>query len=218
MSWSLVRWVLITGGCTLGRVVETGGVGFAPWFVAIPTVLVLVPTILIVGLAVVLHGRKTGWSDLVRHRWWTVTGISLVKICCGCLRDVFLDVISELLLSEPDNYDYGNVGPPQSSIPYLSIQQHRELSESGKRSNFVPKICRFRRWEELIDEFSNEVIPGLSLVELDFIGSNGCGHEGPLCLGPKNACSGTRSIENLWEVQQDSEELVVVVVVVDDEL
>ncbi|GJQ94201.1 hypothetical protein Tco_0005340 [Tanacetum coccineum] len=35
---------------------------------AIPTVLVLVPTILIVGLAVVLHGRKTGWSDLVCHR------------------------------------------------------------------------------------------------------------------------------------------------------
>ncbi|GJV15960.1 hypothetical protein Tco_1361283 [Tanacetum coccineum] len=29
--------------------------------VAIPTVLVLVPRILIVGLAVVLHGRKTGW-------------------------------------------------------------------------------------------------------------------------------------------------------------
>ncbi|GJZ06357.1 hypothetical protein Tco_0540150 [Tanacetum coccineum] len=62
--------------------------------VAIPTVLVLVPTILIVGLAVVLHGRKTGWSDLVCHRWRTVTGISLVEICCGCLRDVFLDVIS----------------------------------------------------------------------------------------------------------------------------
>ncbi|GJW29356.1 hypothetical protein Tco_0046231 [Tanacetum coccineum] len=61
---------------------------------AIPTVLVLVPTILIVGLAVVLHGRKTGWSDLVCHRWRTVTGISLVEICCGCLRDVFLDVIS----------------------------------------------------------------------------------------------------------------------------
>ncbi|GJV25919.1 hypothetical protein Tco_1378614 [Tanacetum coccineum] len=62
--------------------------------VAISTVLVLVPTILIVGLVVVLYGRKTGWSDLVRHRWRTVTGISLVKICCGCLRDVFLDVIS----------------------------------------------------------------------------------------------------------------------------
>ncbi|GJW28104.1 hypothetical protein Tco_0044979 [Tanacetum coccineum] len=28
--------------------------------IAIPTVLVLVPTILIVGLVVVLHGRKTG--------------------------------------------------------------------------------------------------------------------------------------------------------------
>ncbi|GKF96087.1 hypothetical protein Tco_0288822, partial [Tanacetum coccineum] len=47
--------------------------------VAIPTVLVLVlvlvlvPTILIVGLAVVLYGRKTGWSDLVCHRWRTVT-------------------------------------------------------------------------------------------------------------------------------------------------
>ncbi|GJW28170.1 hypothetical protein Tco_0045045 [Tanacetum coccineum] len=36
-----------------------------------PEVLVLVPTILIVGLAVVLHGRKTGWSDLVCHRWRT---------------------------------------------------------------------------------------------------------------------------------------------------
>ncbi|GKF93184.1 hypothetical protein Tco_0279903, partial [Tanacetum coccineum] len=34
-------------------------------------VLVLVPTILIVGLVVVLHGRKTGWSDLVCHRWLT---------------------------------------------------------------------------------------------------------------------------------------------------
>ncbi|GKF89707.1 hypothetical protein Tco_0263670 [Tanacetum coccineum] len=63
--------------------------------VAISTVLVLVlvSTILIVGLAVVLHGRKTGWSDLVCHRWRAVTGISLVEICCGCLRDVFLDVI-----------------------------------------------------------------------------------------------------------------------------
>ncbi|GKD00874.1 hypothetical protein Tco_1171148 [Tanacetum coccineum] len=27
--------------------------------------------ILIVGLVVVLHGRKTGWSDLVCHRWRT---------------------------------------------------------------------------------------------------------------------------------------------------
>ncbi|GJW58368.1 hypothetical protein Tco_0105099 [Tanacetum coccineum] len=65
--------------------------------VAIPTVLVLVPTILIVGLAVVLHGRKTGWSDLVCHWWRTVTGISLVEIGCGCLRDVFLDVISVIV-------------------------------------------------------------------------------------------------------------------------
>ncbi|GJZ68072.1 hypothetical protein Tco_0631312 [Tanacetum coccineum] len=64
---------------------------------AIPTVLVLVPTILIVGLVVVLHGRKTGWSDLVRHRWRTITEISLVEICCGCLRDVFLDVISVIV-------------------------------------------------------------------------------------------------------------------------
>ncbi|GJS20325.1 hypothetical protein Tco_1448369 [Tanacetum coccineum] len=32
---------------------------------AIPTVLVLVPTILIVGLAVVLHGRKTGWVRIL---------------------------------------------------------------------------------------------------------------------------------------------------------
>ncbi|GJR64590.1 hypothetical protein Tco_0010655 [Tanacetum coccineum] len=62
--------------------------------IAIPTVLVLVPTILIVGLAVVLHGRKTGWSDLVCHRWRTVTGISLVEICCGSLRDVFLDIVT----------------------------------------------------------------------------------------------------------------------------
>ncbi|GKC64726.1 hypothetical protein Tco_1097324, partial [Tanacetum coccineum] len=56
--------------------------------VSISTVLVLVPTILIVGLVVVLHGRKTGWSDLVRHRF---------EICCSCLRDVFLDVISREL-------------------------------------------------------------------------------------------------------------------------
>ncbi|GJU19719.1 hypothetical protein Tco_1153061 [Tanacetum coccineum] len=49
---------------------------------AIPTVLVLVPTILIVSLAVVLHGRKTEWSDLVCHRWRAVTGISLVEKFC----------------------------------------------------------------------------------------------------------------------------------------
>ncbi|GJQ93998.1 hypothetical protein Tco_0005137 [Tanacetum coccineum] len=60
---------------------------------AIPTVLVLVPTILIVSLAVVLHGRKTGWSDLVCHRWRTVTGISLVEILPAvCLRDVILEL------------------------------------------------------------------------------------------------------------------------------
>ncbi|GJV51112.1 hypothetical protein Tco_1446853 [Tanacetum coccineum] len=54
----------------------------------------VVPTILIVGLVVVLHGRETGRSNLVCHRWRTVTGISLVEICCGSLRDVFLDIVT----------------------------------------------------------------------------------------------------------------------------
>ncbi|GJW09345.1 hypothetical protein Tco_1575172 [Tanacetum coccineum] len=97
--------------------------------VAIPTVLVLVPTILIVGLAVVLYGRKTGWSDLVRHRWQTVTGISLVKICCGCLRDVFLDVISlELEMSADEKYQVGeapimpDVDPKATDEDLESIQ------------------------------------------------------------------------------------------------
>ncbi|GKB60671.1 hypothetical protein Tco_0916857 [Tanacetum coccineum] len=98
--WARAKHSFNSGNHTLyiGLVVEPGG----RWLdldpvVAIPTVLVLVPTILIVSLAVVLHGRKTGWSDLVCHRWRTITGISLVEICCGCLRDVFLDVISVIV-------------------------------------------------------------------------------------------------------------------------
>ncbi|GJZ97856.1 ribonuclease H-like domain-containing protein [Tanacetum coccineum] len=94
MSWSLVSWVLINRRLIhWGLLLNLGSLDLT-LVVAIPTVLVLVPTILIVGLVVVLHGRKTGWSDLVRHRWRTITGISLVEICCGCLRDVFLDVVS----------------------------------------------------------------------------------------------------------------------------
>ncbi|GKD20363.1 hypothetical protein Tco_1222066 [Tanacetum coccineum] len=57
----LVSWVLINQGLIhWGLLLNLGSLEV----VAISTVLVLVPTILIVGLAVVLHGRKTGWSDL----------------------------------------------------------------------------------------------------------------------------------------------------------
>ncbi|GJS79478.1 hypothetical protein Tco_0729359 [Tanacetum coccineum] len=40
----------------------------------------MVPTILIVGLAIVLHGRKAGWSDLVCHRWRTGTEFTWLEI------------------------------------------------------------------------------------------------------------------------------------------
>ncbi|GKF61614.1 hypothetical protein Tco_0181668 [Tanacetum coccineum] len=92
MSWSLVSWVLINRGLIhWGLLLNMGSLDLT-LVVAIPTVLVLVPTILIVGLVVVLHGRKTEWSNLVRHRWRTVTGISLVKIYCGCLRNHILQL------------------------------------------------------------------------------------------------------------------------------
>ncbi|GJY21787.1 hypothetical protein Tco_0394353 [Tanacetum coccineum] len=45
------------------------------------------------------------------------------------------------------------------SIPSLTKRLIKSLFEIG---NFVPKICRFRRWEKLIYEFSNKVIPCLN--------------------------------------------------------
>ncbi|GJT42883.1 hypothetical protein Tco_0951598 [Tanacetum coccineum] len=127
MSWSLVSWVLINRGLIHWGLLLNWGVGISTLVVDIHTVSGLVPTILIVGFAVVLHGRKTGWSDLVCHRWRTVTGISLVEICCGCLRDVFLDVISVIVAigSRMTNYDMS--GTPLS-VTQLCSTALRERS------------------------------------------------------------------------------------------
>ncbi|GJU80476.1 hypothetical protein Tco_1282841 [Tanacetum coccineum] len=101
---------------------------------AIPTVLVLVPTILIVGLAVVLHGRKTGWSDLVCHRWRTVyttllkrfiTGLSRVELELSVCRDVELE-------------------------PYLSIQKLGRYTEV-ERSYFTVATLALLRSFEILD-------------------------------------------------------------------
>ncbi|GJR43461.1 hypothetical protein Tco_1311564 [Tanacetum coccineum] len=75
-------------------------------------------TILIVGLAVVLHGRKTGWSDLVASGGRTVNRNSLVEIGLQLLRrDIFLvDVISvNCCLSVAGQYRIMGGAPPAAT-------------------------------------------------------------------------------------------------------
>ncbi|GKG28408.1 hypothetical protein Tco_0406735, partial [Tanacetum coccineum] len=62
---------------------------------AIPTVLVLVPTILIVGLVVVLHGRKTGWPSVadagqLRYEWAPPQVTQLCSLEMSACREVEL--------------------------------------------------------------------------------------------------------------------------------
>ncbi|GKD79977.1 hypothetical protein Tco_1342598 [Tanacetum coccineum] len=98
MSWSLVGWVLINRWLIhWGLLLNLGSLDLT-LVVAISTVLVLVlvPTILIVGLVVVLHGSGKQGGLICLHVA-TVTVIVLVEICCGCLREVLLDVISVIV-------------------------------------------------------------------------------------------------------------------------
>ncbi|GJU32516.1 hypothetical protein Tco_1176105 [Tanacetum coccineum] len=83
MSWSLVSWVLINQGLIhWGLLLNLGSLDLT-LVVAISTVLFWFPTILIFGLAVVWYGRKTGWFDLVRHRWRTVPEFPWLKFAAA---------------------------------------------------------------------------------------------------------------------------------------
>ncbi|GJR04579.1 hypothetical protein Tco_0527563 [Tanacetum coccineum] len=70
--------------------------------------------------------RKTGWSDLFAIGVRTVTGISLVVICCGSLRDVSL----ECYLGSW-NWRYLLLSRSRALTMSFNSQQHREYNQGS---------------------------------------------------------------------------------------
>ncbi|GJV39687.1 hypothetical protein Tco_0357183 [Tanacetum coccineum] len=80
----------------------------------------------------VCMGRKTGWSDLVRHRWRTGHRISLVEICLRCLPRRYSWMLSRncCYRSRILRYDWANhrMSTPLCSTAFMELELELEMS------------------------------------------------------------------------------------------
>nr|GFB67287.1 hypothetical protein [Tanacetum cinerariifolium] len=79
---------------------------------------------------IILMGRKTGRLDLVSNHLGSETGVSLIIICCGCLRHIFLNVVSISIFVSSGTI-LVCVGTTASYIVWLDCF---DWSRSGRRS------------------------------------------------------------------------------------